>query len=197
MMRVDCGGGCGKFVTFEDATPATVYRCAGCSVTDASPAPEVHFQKFAFDPDLNSSADPNVHSHRTGYTRPKKRGSWELKAFIDGSDWGKMFGANGSGFQIKSIRTGYEKDIPEQLASNTEIQKILLTAFPKLQTNTNQRQKAGRWAQVIKLHFQMGWSYPTIAEEMGVDPNVIKMIIRGIKYTLDGKTWNGTPRKRV
>ena len=119
----------------------------------------------------------------------------ELREVVDGDDLGEVGAARG--FQIRSIRTGYKKEVPEQLANNEGIQKLLLTAFPKLLTSESQRQKAGRWAQVVKLHFQMGWSYPTIAEEMGVDPNVIKMIIRGIKYTLDGKTWNGSPRKRV
>ena len=136
------------------------------------------FQEYAFDPKLGG--------------RKKFK---ELREVIDGDDLGEVGSARG--FQIKNIRTGYKKDVPDQLANNAGIQKLLLTAFPKLLINESQRQKAGRWAQVVKLHFQMGWSYTQVAEEMAVNPNVILMIIRGIKYTLDGKTWNGKPRKRV
>jgi hypothetical protein len=98
------------------------------------------------------------------------------------------------GFQVHTIRRE-EREVPEWARTKEGIQKILLTAFPKIQ-DPKQRVKAGRWAQVIQLYFQLGWTYTQVADELNEKPNVILMVIRGITYTAEGKTWNGRPRKR-
>ena len=140
---------------------------------------EVHFQDCAFDPELGTSW---LH----------KRGKGELRSAIDGRE----LGPTGVGFQIKNIRTE-KRDVPEWARTNEGIQKLLLTAFPKLKINESQRKRAGRWAQVIQMYFRMGWTYSEIANELEVRPNIVLMIIRGVTYTAEGKTWNGILRKRL
>jgi hypothetical protein len=182
--------GCDQFMDTEEAVaPNAKYICARHLLTDPNDAPK--FQEYAFDPELDRYSSfmfgLNV---RTGLSKMSLRGPSEVRSFND-----YRIGT-ASGFQIKHIRQE-EKDVPDWAKKNEEIQKILLTAFPNLHVNQKQRQKAGRWAQIIRLHFLLGWSYSEVAEELNVKPNVVLMTIRGIKYTVDGKTWNGKPRKRM
>jgi hypothetical protein len=138
-----------------------------------------HFQDCAFDPELGTSW---LH----------KRGKGELRKTIDGRE----LGPTGVGFQIKNIRTE-KRDVPEWARTNEGIQKLLLTAFPKLKINDSQRKRAGRWAQVIQMYFRMGWTYSEVADALEEKPRVIEMVIRGITRTSEGKTWSGAPRKRI
>ena len=138
---------------------------------------EAHFQDCAFDPELGTSW---LH----------KRGKGELRSVIDGRE----LGPTGVGFQIKEFRTGYTREVPEWARTNVGIQKVLLTAFPRLQTDKNQRKHAGRWAQVINMYFRQGWSAEEVAEELNQSRASVKMLVLGIDRTSRGLTVNGDPR---
>lgn len=135
---------------------------------------EVHFQDYAFDPKLR-----------------KGRAKNELLKLFPEEDLEDIRGFL-SGFQIKHIRTGYEREVPEWAKTNEGIQKILLTAFPRLQTDIIQRKRAGRWAQVINLYFRKGWSRSEVAEAMGEKDLIVKMLVRSIGRVADGKRADGS-----
>src|SRR5208337_3689713 len=135
---------------------------------------EVHFQEYAFDPKLR-----------------KGRAKSELLKLFPEEDLEDIRGFL-SGFQIKHIRTGYEREVPEWAKKNEGIQKILLTAFPKLHTDVSQRKRAGRWAQVINLYFRQNWSQTEVSEALGENSNVIKMLVRSINWVAEGKRTDGS-----
>jgi hypothetical protein len=67
-----------------------------------------------------------------------------------------------------------------------------LTAFPKLHVNQNQRKRAGRWAQIIQLYFQLGWTRTEVAAELNVGPGAIKTLTRSITRTSKGLRTDGS-----
>jgi hypothetical protein len=148
---------------------------------------------------IDSIECPRFQEHAFDSQLDKKRSGRDLtkmNAAAGNIRYEKLSRSTSSGFQI-IIPRKESREIPEWAKTQQGVRTILLTAFPRLQTSPVQRQKAGRWAQVIQLHFQMGWTWSETADEMGVKPNVVLMIVRGIKYTAEGKTWNGAPRKRI
>jgi hypothetical protein len=131
----------------------------------------------------------------TGASRRRKRGIVELKVFVEVITQNTLSSKGGVGFQIHNIRRE-DRAVPEWAVTNEGIQKILLTAFPRLQTNPLQRKRAGRWAQVIQLHFRQGWTYSEVADELNEKPRSIEMVIRGIIRTSQGQRSDGRgPRK--
>ena len=138
---------------------------------------EVHFQDVAFDPKLN-------------------RGSSEkelLKSFPE-EDIEDVRGFL-SGFQIKKIRTE-ERELPEWVRTNEGIQRVLLAAFPHLQTSENQRKRAGIWARILYLYHRLGWPSSEIAKELGYKTRApIDMAIMRIGRVAAGLTVHGTARK--
>ena len=136
-----------------------------------------HFQDYAFDPKLNKG-------------RGRKK---ELLRMFPDEDLQDIRGFL-SGFQIKNTRTGYGREVPEWACTRVGIQEVLLRAFPRLQTDVNQRKHAGRWAQIINLYFLQGWSAEEVAEELGQSRASIKMLVMGIDRTSRGLTVNGTVR---
>src|SRR6266480_1444919 len=131
----------------ETASKEFVYLCPECIGCEE----EIHFQDHAFDPDLNLSREPEGTLGR-GTARKKRFVISELKPFLDlgmHTATAVSFAKTGCGFQIKRIRRE-ERDTPEWAKTSEGIQKILLTAFPKLHEKPLQRKRAGRWAQVIQ-----------------------------------------------
>lgn len=172
-MRVNCSGeGCTKFTDVSEAVAKnTQYICADHTpkITDGP-----KFQDYAFDHDLAKS---NMHLGK-------------LRSALDEAGFSSR-----SGFQVKNFRTGYKKETPEWARMKEGIQKILLTAFPKLNMSPSQRRRAGRWAQVINLYYLKGWSVSEVAEELNEDPRVIKRLTMSISrvskgFTVDGKQRN-------
>lgn len=81
-------------------------------------------------------------------------------------------------------------------ARNDSIQRVLLTAFPKLVRNESQRRRAGRWARVIQLYFQMGLSYAEVGQEIKEKPGTVMTLIRSISRVAGGRTANGADRRK-
>ncbi len=144
-------------------------------VTHLKPATQdIHFQDRAFDSDLGSS-------------RRGKEFSRTISEFGSGEV---------GGFQINESGIGAEKEIPPWVLLKEEIQKVLLTAFPKLQTDPKHRRRAGRWAQVINLYYLQGMTAEEVAQELNETRLVIKRLIISISRISRGLTVNGCPRKK-
>ena len=93
-------------------------------------------------------------------------------------------------FTMKRIRRK-QKEVPDWALSRAGVQKVLLTAFPKLHTSPRQRARAGRWALVIYLYFQSCYSYSEVAEEMREKPRTVECLIRSIKRVAGGRRADG------
>lgn len=80
---------------------------------------------------------------------------------------------------------------PEWALSNEQVQALLLRSFPKLATDPKQRERAGRWAQIIQLYYRAAWTENQIAEEMNMSIDRVRYFIRAIKWASDGKIARG------
>jgi len=178
-MKVNCSGGCGRVAELPGATELSQFICSRC----VAPAEEgSSFQKFAFDPFLDK--------RRSG------RDLIAMNAAAGNIRFERLSKTVGSGFQIITPRRE-EREIPEWARMKAGIQKILLTAFPRLHTSLSQRTRAGRWAQVINLYFVKGWPVSEVADELNESITVIKTLTRSITRTSQGLRTDGSgPRSK-
>lgn len=95
------------------------------------------------------------------------------------------------GHQIVTARSN-NREIPTWALNRSKIQAILLCSFPKLKTDSRQRNAAARWTWVIQLYFRMGYTYTQVAEEIGSSPTKIDSVIRSIKRAAQGRSANGS-----
>jgi hypothetical protein len=77
--------------------------------------------------------------------------------------------------------------VPVWALDQEKVKQILLSAFPKLQTDDLQRSRAAKWATVINYYYRMGWTQTMIAEEMKLPLSTIKSLIIRIKRVAAGK----------
>lgn len=176
-MRVKCYGhgkvDCQNFIELGEGWQSARYHCPEhCGSSDPSGRPM--FQKHAFDSDLGSSA--------------RKKEFSKTVADFDSRDL--------KGFQIAESGSGCEKQIPKWAYLKEEVQKILLTAFPKLHTNASHRKRAGRWAQVINMYYLQGMTAEEVSQELNETRLVIKRLIISISRISRGLTVNGCQRKK-
>ncbi len=144
-------------------------------VEHLEPGPQdIHFQSHAFDSSLGS-------------TTRKKEFSKTIADF-DARDL--------KGFQITEQGVGVEKTVPAWVWDVTETRKVLLTAFPKLATDKNQRKGAGRWARVINLYYLQNMPAEKVAKELGLTKVIVDRLIISISRISKGLTVNGCQRKR-
>ena len=95
------------------------------------------------------------------------------------------------GHQILKIRRP-RKRVPLWALDNKKIQQVILRAFPKMDSDPVQRQRAGRWTRVIHLYYRLKWSRGQIAKEMDLDYVAVKNIIYRLKCVAAGKRADGT-----
>jgi len=113
----------------------------------------------------------------------------KLRQRIDGSE-GFM-----EGHQIMEVRS-IDREIPEWVYSNKEVQRVILTSFPKKDVNPRQKAKAGIWARVITLYYRMELPMQVVARELGVDKTLIKRWLQSINRAEKGlANRNGKPRR--
>jgi hypothetical protein len=93
------------------------------------------------------------------------------------------------GHQIKRIRTRL-KDIPDWATNNAKLQTLLLTAFPKLETDPKQRQGAARWARVIHLYYRFGMPHNHVVAETGISHGTLTSLLRTIRRAANGRRGN-------
>jgi hypothetical protein len=109
---------------------------------------------------------------------------------------GQNEGFAAGGHQIVRART-YKRKIPAWALNDTEVQKVLLRAFPRLATDDRQRDSAGRWITVIHWYFRLGYTRGQIADEFATTTERIKGVIRSIYRVSKGRRADGKgPLKR-
>jgi hypothetical protein len=101
------------------------------------------------------------------------------------------------GHQIIVPRIGKKRSVPDWVNDRIRIQQILLTSFPKMMTDSKQRERAGRWARILYLHYQANSSYSQIADEMGLTANHVRMILVGIRRVANGRRYDGRGERGV
>jgi hypothetical protein len=131
-----------------------------------------HFQDHAFDKALKG-----------------RRPEHDLLQLVGSVDGDKI--SQGMGFQIKNIRRE-DKQPQEWTRTKAGIQKVLLTAFPKLLIDAKQRKKAGRWAQFIQLYFQLGWTESEVAGELETKLSTVHSLRRNIVRASRGLRADGS-----
>lgn len=112
----------------------------------------------------------------------------ELRGKVDGDD--PFF----EGHRIIKPRRGNRK-CPEWAADNTKLRKVLLLAFPKLETNAKQRAKAGRWARIIQLYFRSQMTNGQVAHELKMSIAHIDTVLRAIRRAAAGLRANGSGKR--
>lgn len=95
------------------------------------------------------------------------------------------------GHGIKKPRTDDKKCVPEWALNDKEVQRIVLTSFPKYATDGRQRKSAARWIRVIHLFFRMGMTRGQVAEEMKVSYETVNSTIRAVRRVALGFRANG------
>jgi hypothetical protein len=129
-------------------------------------------------------------SERSLHGDGKDTRKWDkLRGKIDGSD-GFM-----GGHQITKIRS-MEREVPEWSLNDSEVQRILLLAFPKLQTRPRQRARAGMYARIIHLYWRMKLPQTIVAREMGISEMLLRRKIQTVARLARGLDNKGAPRKR-
>ena len=97
--------------------------------------------------------------------------------------------------QITKVRSK-EREIPDWVFDNKEVQRVVLTSFPKLKVHALQKAKAARWVQLIYLYYRMGLPLQVVAKEMSVSKPLIKRWLQSINRAERGLTnANGKPRR--
>ncbi len=92
-----------------------------------------------------------------------------------------------SAHQIKKAHTAHPRHIPEEWTlDNTEVQKVLLRAFPKLHTNLRQNKQAARWVLLITLYFRMNKSSRDVAHELKTKPKNVELAVARIRRVARG-----------
>ena len=100
-----------------------------------------------------------------------------------------------SAFGVKKVRT-VEREIPEWTLIDTEVRRVLYTAFPKLDTNVNQRNSAGKWARIIYLYYRMRLPRQIVAKELRMNKVLLKRWIQKISFAEKGLNTVGVKRQR-
>ena len=104
-----------------------------------------------------------------------------LRRLVDGDD-NFM-----SGYQIKKIRTR-EREIPLWTLNDTEVQKVLLRAFPAERQRKNfiVKQRAETWARIIYLYFRMEMSARRVARELQMTTKNVELAVARIRRVARG-----------
>ena len=97
--------------------------------------------------------------------------------------------------QITKIRS-MDREIPDWVFNNKEVQRVVLTSFPRLETRPRQRAKAAQWVRLIYLYYRMGLPMQVVAKELNVDKSLVKRWLLSINRAEKGLTnADGKPRR--
>lgn len=120
-------------------------------------------------------------SNLTDATFGELRGTFDTKeSFMTG------------GYQTLRPRAVRQSDrvAPAWATSDEAVRKILLSAFPKLQTHAGQRERAGRWAEIIHLYFRLKMSSGQIATHTELKRKTVENTIASIRRVAGGRMAN-------
>ena len=109
----------------------------------------------------------------------------ELRGKFDGSE-----SFMNRGHQIIKMRRS-DRQIPEWSKDNKKVQAILVRSFPGLRTNPRQRARAARWAVAIQLYYRVRMTKSHVAQQMKLDVDTVRTLLRNINRAANGKKTNG------
>jgi hypothetical protein len=98
-----------------------------------------------------------------------------------------------TGFLVGRARE-YKRRVPRWVHNKAKIQKILLSAFPKLKTDPKQRTGAARWADVIHYYFRLRYTASQTSEELSLKLSTVNETVRSIKRVAKGRRADGKIR---
>jgi len=102
--------------------------------------------------------------------------------------------ANGM-MRIHRIRSQKKKLASPWAFSDVAVRKLLLTSFPKLQTDKRQRARAARWNQIIALFFRRNMSSSQVARELQIEISAVESALRNMRRAVSGlRTDTGLPK---
>jgi hypothetical protein len=100
-----------------------------------------------------------------------------------------------AGFQMAYEACPYDTFVPEWAKTNEGIRKVILTAFPKYETNEIQYLRAQRWATVIYMFWRVQYTNTDIAEELGTTIEEVDLILkRARRVAANRRADTGKPR---
>ena len=96
------------------------------------------------------------------------------------------------------------RSLPRWISDDKLIQELLLKVFPKLKTDSRQRERAGRWLRVIQLYFRTALPARSVAEELRISEKTvydtelrINRAVKGLRTTGRQKTTGKPGRPKV
>ena len=102
-------------------------------------------------------------------------------------------------FQVHNTRGHFKYEQkrlnpPIWAVDDEQLQALLLRVFPKLESDKNQREHAGKWVRVIYLFYRLTWSTGYIGEKMGVSRKVVCSILHRARNAAVGLRTDGKAR---
>lgn len=97
--------------------------------------------------------------------------------------------------RIHRIRSQKKKLASPWAFDDRAVRKLLLTCFPKLQTDEGQRTRAAKWNRIIALFFRRNMSGSQVARELQVEVSTVESAIRNMRRAMAGRrTDTGRPK---
>jgi len=84
--------------------------------------------------------------------------------------------------------------MPKWMNRDSDIQRVLLRVFPKLETDKHQHENALRWLRVIHWYFKIGWSAQDVAEKLHISAKTVHETAQRIRYAGAGLRTTGKQR---
>lgn len=115
-----------------------------------------------------------------------------LRKFLDGKE-GLVSGGHGiiktAGATQHAARM---RRVPVWALDDGKIREVLLKSFPKLSTDSKQREQAARWLRIIHLYWRLGMTRGQVAYEVGKTDQQVHFLLVAIKRAMEGKRANGS-----
>lgn len=118
----------------------------------------------------------------------------QLREHFDSDD---LFIAGGHAVRggARTNHTRRTDGTPEWATNDESVRKILLTVFPKLATNENQRERAGIWMTAIHMYFRLGYTRLHVAMVNKWSFSKVNSLVRSIQRVAAGnQSYNNKPR---
>ena len=133
------------------------------------------------------------------FMNPSKEDFEQLRESFDGNDpimrGLSVSGRPRSGHQARVANIGENEHWAH---SNTDLHRILTTAFPSLASNPLQRKKAGTWLRIIALYYRghLGRTFTAadVARQLGTSQKHVEDTLRRIRRVAKGLRTDGNPR---
>ena len=90
------------------------------------------------------------------------------------------------GHQIMRVRES-KKVVPAWANDRRKIQRTILRAFPKMNTDPKERARAGRWARVVYLYYIANLSRRGVAVETGLSAAMVHDILTRVRRAATGQ----------